>query len=118
MGSDAVEIARRYVDLSNRHDVEAIGGLLADDAVYRSGRVGSYRGRDDILGMMRRFFRHYPDVRWEVEEYSLDPDGAVRFAYRISGGATTGETLNGGGAETIRLSKEGRIVEIEVSAAD
>jgi hypothetical protein len=104
-----VEIARDYVELSNRHDVEAIGDLLAEDAVYRSDRVGEHRGRDAILEMMRGFFRRYPDVRWEVGEYRLDPDGAVHFDYRV-----TGESLAGGGTEAIRVAADGRIVEIEV----
>ena len=54
----------------------------------------------------------HPDVRWEVEEYLPEPDGAVWFAYRISGAA-----ISGGGEETIRVSSAGRITEVEVGAS-
>lgn len=109
---DAVSIAKVYVDLSNRHDVDRIGSLLTDDAVYRSERVGRFEGREAILEMMRGFFEGYPEVRWDVDEVVTQPDGSARFAYVISGSG-----LTGGGEETIRISPEGRITEIEVGAA-
>jgi hypothetical protein len=52
-------VVRRMVDALQRADAAAIGELLSDDVVYhfpgRSAVAGTYRGRDEVLGLFRTF---------------------------------------------------------------
>jgi ketosteroid isomerase-like protein len=52
-------VVRRMVDALQRADGAAIGELLSDDVVYyfpgRSPVAGTYRGRDEVLGLFRAF---------------------------------------------------------------
>lgn len=52
-------VVRRMIDALQRGDGVAIGELLSDDVVYhfpgRSVVGGTYRGRDEVLGLSRRF---------------------------------------------------------------
>jgi ketosteroid isomerase-like protein len=54
-------IVRRMVDALQRADPVAIGELLSDDVVYyfpgRSVLAGTYRGRDEVLGLFGAFSR-------------------------------------------------------------
>jgi ketosteroid isomerase-like protein len=52
-------VVRQLVDALDRRDGAAIGALLSDDVVYqfpgRSVVAGTYRGRDEVLGLFRAF---------------------------------------------------------------
>jgi ketosteroid isomerase-like protein len=54
-------VVRRMVDALQRADAAAIGELLSDDVVYhfpgRSAVAGTYRGRDEVLGLFGAFGR-------------------------------------------------------------
>jgi uncharacterized protein len=54
-------VVRRMVDALQRADPAAIGELLSDDVVYyfpgRSKVAGTYRGRDEVLGLFGAFSR-------------------------------------------------------------
>jgi len=108
---DPVAVARRYVALSNAHDLDAIFPLLAEDAVYHSDNVGSYEGRAAIAAMMTAFFAARPDVSWEVAEYrAVPPDGAEFDFVAHAGGATRR------GRERIFLGPAGLIRRVDVAA--
>jgi hypothetical protein len=111
----STEPARRYVELSNRHDLAGIGEMLAADATYESPRVGTYAGRDAILGMMREFFARFPDVRWEAGEFVEEPGRWIRFGYTMRATDTeSGERFESRGVERIRVSADGRIEHVAV----
>ena len=67
--TEALELARAYVALSNAHRVDLIGPMFATDAVYRSSAVGEYHGTQAIIEMMRSFFERFPDVFWQCGHY-------------------------------------------------
>lgn len=54
-------VVRALLEALERRDVAAIGGLLADDVVYhfpgRGPVAGTYRGRDEVLGLFGSFAR-------------------------------------------------------------
>lgn len=116
---DFVALARGYVETSNRHDLEAIAPLFADDAAYRSTAVGSYEGRAAILEMMTDFFAAFPDVTWQAGDYRLEPASrSVVFDFTLRAThAQTNEGLVRTGVESLRFSERGLIVEIDVSAS-
>lgn len=58
MSSKYIDLARRYVALSNAHDLAQIFKLFAPDARYSSRRLGSeYNGLEEIRTMMTSFFK-------------------------------------------------------------
>ncbi|TQV79925.1 nuclear transport factor 2 family protein [Denitrobaculum tricleocarpae] len=115
---DLPALARQYVELSNRHDLEAIAELFEPDAIYRSSSVGVFEGRPAILEMMRGFFAKFPDVRWEVAEYRDGEDTNVIFAFALTATeASTGDAVLRQGVETLAFSPAGLIREVDVQAA-
>lgn len=117
MESSSFELARRYVDASNEHDLGRIRAMFADDAVYVSSRVGAHEGVEAIIGMMVEFFARFPDVHWTVGEYRQDDTGAVVFDFIMTASAgADDQTVEVRGVETIAFDSAGRIVRIDVSA--
>ena len=117
MESPLPELAGRYVQASNEHDLERIRAMFAGDAVYVSSRVGAFDGRDAILAMMDGFFARFPDVHWDVREYREAGAGAVVFDFVMTATAVDeAEAIEVHGVETIAFDAMGRISRIEVSA--
>ena len=54
-------IAKRYVEQSNSHDLNAIETMLEKRAVYASPHVGRFQGITKIITMMANYFRNFPD---------------------------------------------------------
>jgi uncharacterized protein len=52
-------LVRRLVAALQQRDIAELGAVLADDVVYhfpgRSAMAGTYRGRDEVLGVFRTF---------------------------------------------------------------
>ena len=96
MESSSSDLACRYVEASNEHNLERIRAMFAEDAVYVSSRVGAFEGRDAIIAMMDGFFARFPDVHWDVMEYREDGAGAVVFDFIMTATA-------GGEAEAIEV---------------
>ena len=110
---EIIDGARRYVDLSNDHDIDAISAILDTEATYASNRVGSYAGQVAILEMMTVFFADFPDVRWRTSEITVDEDGAAAFGFVMT---ATGEQIELRGQERIRFTVRSLIAHVEVEA--
>ena len=116
--TEAIELTRAYVALSNAHRVELIQPLFAADAVYSSSAVGEYHGPAAIAEMMRAFFARYPDVCWQCENYRCT-SGRVSFDFSLQASdAQSDEQLRRGGIETIEYNADGRIERLDVKAAE
>ncbi len=65
-------VARQYIDAVGRHDLETVGGLLADDlsAIF----AGQTLGRDAWLGALKRLLPAL--VRNDIREVFADGDRA------------------------------------------
>lgn len=112
---DLTELARCYVESSNLHDLGAIGAMFEADAIYRSSSVGFFEGRTAILEMMAGFFTKFPDVCWEVAEYSDDGNQTVGFAFTMTAtDASSGDALLRKGLESLKFSPRSLISEIDV----
>jgi nuclear transport factor 2 (NTF2) superfamily protein len=115
--TEAIELARAYVALSNSHRVELIQPLFAADAIYRSNAVGEYQGAAAIAAMMQAFFARYPDAFWLCENFRCGSN-RVSFEFSLQAcDAESGEHLQRSGFEAIEYDDAGLIKKLEVRAA-
>ena len=112
---EEIELARKYVNLSNRHELEMVFRMFDENAVYHSNYVGSFKGLVAISTMMREFFARHTDVRWVVDKYSVSKKGGVEFDFvRRNSDPESGKETSGRGRERIVFNDTGLIMEIEV----
>lgn len=110
-----IELARKYVTLSNDHDLAHIKCLFTSDATYHSAYFGTYQGSDAIHTMIASFFARFPDVHWEVPEYRNTEQNGVEFRFTMTGtDVSTGEPVTRHGLERIYFTSDGLIRHIAV----
>ncbi len=109
------ELARKYVEHSNAHNLEEMQKMFLDNARYESAYVGSFEGWESIAEMMRKFFDRVPDVEWHVEEYDDVEDNVVEFSFLMTGtDQENGQRIDRRGVERIRFTDSGRICQIRI----
>jgi len=66
--SDVIQVVRQAFDAGNRHDVDAIVGFHAPEAVWdlSDQGLGSYEGAAAIRGWIEDWFRTWADLRLDV----------------------------------------------------
>ncbi|MDH5552302.1 MAG: nuclear transport factor 2 family protein, partial [Nitrosomonas sp.] len=74
-----IDLAKSYVELSNKHNLKDIPLMFAVNATYHSSYFGTFSGIGAIDKMMVGFFTRFPDVYWDVAEYQLTDDQTVAF---------------------------------------
>jgi hypothetical protein len=110
-----VDLAKRYVQYANAHDLAGCESMFADDMAYVSDGVGAHYGRFAIRRMMDDFFGARPDVRWRESLYRHAGPGAVTFDFVMTGtDPRTRKPFRRQGVETIYFNGQGRIRRIEV----
>ncbi|PSJ18315.1 nuclear transport factor 2 family protein [Nitrosomonas supralitoralis] len=110
-----IELTRKYVKLSNDHDLARIKCLFASDATYHSDYFGTYRGANAIHTMMTSFFARFPDAHWAVLEYRNIEQNGVEFAFTMtSTDISTSEPVTRFGLERIYFTSDGLIRNITV----
>ncbi|HUV21156.1 MAG TPA: nuclear transport factor 2 family protein [Gammaproteobacteria bacterium] len=115
--TEACELARAYVALSNAHRVELIRPMFAADAIYRSSAVGEFQGVDAIAEMMRNFFARYTDAFWLCEHFRCQAN-RVSFDFSLQASdAQSGAQLQRSGIERIEFDNRGLIKRLEVKTA-
>ncbi|MDX1512923.1 MAG: nuclear transport factor 2 family protein [Gammaproteobacteria bacterium] len=109
------EIARKYVESSNAHDLEAIEKMFLENASYESAYVGRFEGWESIAVMMREFFERLPDVEWQVDGINDVEVNVVEFPFVMRGtDSRSGERVERRGVERIHFTDAGRICHVEV----
>ncbi len=112
------DLARLYVERSNRHVLDEVLPMFDPEATYRSSQFGLFEGLDQIRDMMTGFFNSFPDVHWTVDAYRADSADTVSFAFAMRAtNAETGQPVERRGLETITFTEEGLIRHIEVEVA-
>lgn len=115
--TEALELSRAYVALSNAHRVELIVPMFSSNAVYTSSALGEFAGPTAIGKMMQGFFDAYPDAFWLAENYRYDKN-RVTFDFSLqANAATSGEHLQRQGVERIEFDVRGLISKLEVKAS-
>ena len=110
-----IDLAKSYVELSNKHSLKDITLMFTVNATYRSSYFGTFSGVEAIDKMMVGFFTRFPDVYWDVAEYQLAGDTSVAFTFVMTGtDAATGESVKRNGLEQISFTSDGLINHIEV----
>lgn len=114
----AADLARQYVERSNRHVLDDVFPLFDPEATYRSSQFGLFEGLDQIREMMTVFFTTFPDVQWTVDGYRADSDDTASFEFTMQAShAETGQPVERRGLETITFTEEGLIRHVEVVVA-
>lgn len=109
-------LARKYVERSNQHDLNAILPMLDDNATYNSSQAGSYAGKKAIGEMMGQFFALFPDVSWTVTSYRAVENRSIEFSFLMHAiNIQTGESINRQGIERIIFTLNNLISHVEVS---
>lgn len=111
----AANLARQYVERSNRHVLDEVFPLFDPEATYRSSQFGLFEGLEQIREMMTGFFTTFPDVHWTVDDYRADSDDTASFEFTMRAShAETGQPVERRGLETITFTQEGLIRHVEV----
>ncbi|MCB1947798.1 nuclear transport factor 2 family protein [Nitrosomonas sp.] len=114
-----MELAKNYIELSNKHDLRHIETLFLGEATYHSAYFGEYKGSVAIHEMMLSFFARYPDVHWEVSNYRPIGTDGVEFDFLMTAtDAAADEPVRRQGRECIYFESDGLIRRIEVHKAD
>ena len=110
-----IDLAKSYVELSNKHNLKLITLMFEANATYHSSYFGTFAGIEAINKMMVGFFTRFPDVYWDVSDYQLAGDGIVSFKFVMTGtDAATGESVKRYGLEQITFTLDGFINHIDV----
>lgn len=97
----------------NRHDVEGVMALMAEDCLFENTFPppdGSrYTGQEEVRQFWTGFFRASPNARFETEDaFMCDDRGVVRWLYRwVDADGTTGHVR---GVDIFRF-RDGKIAE-------
>ena len=119
-GETAEAVARRFVEALRRRDPAAMAAELADDVVYhfpgRSPVAGTYRGRDEVMGLFGAFGRLLggpPET--ELHDLTVGEDHVVELATHR---AARGGRPFGWHAMRVYHVRGGRIAEIWLCLED
>ncbi len=104
------DIAARYADAWNRHDLHAIMALHAEDTRYRLyGEKQAYVGRDAVAKKFAQQLAAIPDIHFALKSLH---GGAGHFVFQagITYTGKTGETVCCDGIDLITL-RDGLVVD-------
>ena len=80
--SAPIDIVRKFCDLMEKRDAEALRPLIADDAVYQNVGMPASSGVDAIVENMAAQFSMFPDA-YAFEIVNMASDGAVVLTERL-----------------------------------
>lgn len=80
--SAPVDVVRKFCDLMEKRDAEALRPLIADDAVYQNVGMPASSGVDAIVENMAAQFSMFPDA-YAFEIVNMASDGAVVLTERL-----------------------------------
>jgi len=107
--------ARAVLDGFNRHDLDAILELFADDAVFESPRGSDpfgtrFVGKDAVRAGLAKRFAGIPDVHYGDDRHFVSADGSRGASeWTLTGTTTDGERLEVRGCD-LWTFRDGRIV--------
>lgn len=86
---ETFRIVNRFNDAFNRHDVDALMGLMTDDCVFENTNPppdgGRFEGQAAVRDFWGSFFVKNPDAHFEVEEtFAAGDRCVVRWVYHKS----------------------------------
>ena len=109
------DVLRAILDAFNRHDLDAIVGFFADDAVFESPRGPDpwgtrFDGKEAVRAGLAKRFAGIPDVHYGDDDHFLSADGRRGVSeWTLTGTTTDGERLEVRGCD-LWTFEDGRIV--------
>jgi ketosteroid isomerase-like protein len=103
------EIARRYADAWNAHDIDAIMALHTDDTLYHlHGEADVYRGSPAVAEKFATQLKQVPDIRFELKSLY---GGGEHFVFEavITYSGKNGEKATFDGVDVITI-RDGLVV--------
>lgn len=113
MSSEALNIARRYFELSNARKLDEVETLFTDTAAYISANTGSFTGKREIMEMMRAFFAGFQKLHWDIQSEEEIDSNTARFDFTLTGLKSDGEKVKRKGLESITVI-DGKIERVEI----
>lgn len=110
---NAVNVAKRYFELSNDQNFEGISDLLSELASYKSPALGTLTSRDEIIKKQKEFYKAHKFLRWHDKSYKEIEKDTVVIDYECEAETKDGEMMSWSGLEYITV-KNGKIVRIEI----
>jgi len=71
------ERIEEFFRLFNARDLEGLGDLLAEDAVFRFPKTDDLEGRERILRFLKLLFRRFPELEFTVKGIMSEGDAAT-----------------------------------------
>jgi ketosteroid isomerase-like protein len=104
----SVDTAKKYFRRSDDPDadLDAVIELFTDDAVLKSPREGTFRGRDEVREFYRLNAEFFDEGSHNITDYYTD-NGVVVCEGTIEGRTTAGRTYEGIGLVDIMEFDEG-----------
>ena len=90
--SDIARAALKFVNEINRHDVESVVAMLADDHLFVDGLGQEVRGREKLRESWRAYFAAFPDYHIAVKEWFQNGRVVALFG-TASGTFAVGQSL-------------------------
>lgn len=91
-------IVAAYNDAWNRHDLDAICELHADEMVFENHNAGERAAADEVRAHIGSILENWPDLRFEGRNTYVGPDFVVQewtaFATHPSGASLTWEGVD------------------------
>ena len=86
------EIANKFIEAINRHDVEAISELMREDHTFVDPGGDVYKGNEQMRRSWADYFRMFPDYKIDAPEFVVSGDTVILLG-TASGTYTTDGTL-------------------------
>jgi len=99
-----------FFRLFNERDLDGMGALLAEDAVFRFPKTADLEGRERILRFLKLLLRRFPELEFTLRETVTEGETAAAW-WTNRGVDRQGEPYANEGATWIRW-REGAIVSI------
>jgi steroid delta-isomerase-like uncharacterized protein len=112
--NDLLEILVRHTEAWNRHDLEALMSLFAEDCVFEASGGDEvcgrrYQGRGDVSEAFAEVLETMPDAEWgHGRHYSLAPDYGVS-EWTLTGTVPDGRRLEVNGCDFLTV-RDGKII--------
>jgi hypothetical protein len=110
---NAIDVAKRYFELSNKSDFTNISELFSDSASYNSQNTGQFTGLESIMKMQKEFHDKFKSKNWHINNIEEIGIGVVLIDYDFTGETLDGEKKASSGLETITV-KNGKIVRVDI----
>lgn len=89
------EVADKFIEAINNHDVEALCGLMTDDHTFIDSGGDVYKGVENMRRSWDSYFKMFPDYKIDAPEFVISGDNIILLG-KASGTCPVDGTLKPG----------------------